>query len=271
MLDTFAASLFGVFLLGTAAALSPAVAQPAPVSSSQFDRALADDLVAANRILFDQGIVDGYGHVSARDIKDPDHFLLARSTAPGLVTAADIMAFDRNGEAIDPQGRPVYIERFIHSEIYKARPDVKAIVHSHSPAIIPFGVTDVPLRPVYAFGAFLSGGVPIFEIRDAGGSATDMLVRNHELGAALARTLGPASVALMRGHGDVVTGDSLKQAVFRAIYTEANAKLEADALRLGNGRVTFLNDQEAAAATVTSKGIIDRAWELWKQRAMTGH
>ena len=232
------------------------------------DPALIEDLVAANRILYDQGVVDGFGHVSARHDKDPERFLLARSMAPGLVTAADIMEFDRDGNAIDPKGRTVYLERFIHSEIYKADRRVEAVVHSHSPAVIPFGVTSVKLRPVFHLSSFLAAGAPVFEIREAGGPATDMLIRTPELGAALARTLGAAPVALLRGHGDVVVAASLREVVFRAIYTEVNARLEADALRLGQGQVVFLNDEEARNATATNAGVLVRAWDLWKARAL---
>src|SRR5882762_3305398 len=149
---------------------------------------LIEDLVYANRILSDQGVVDAFGHVSARDDKDPTRFLLARSVAPALVTINDILEFDRNGEPIDARGRTVYLERFIHAAIYRARPDVKAIVHSHSPAVIPFGVTSVPLRPIFHMSGFLGTGVPIFEIRETAGD-TDMLVRNPALGAALALCL----------------------------------------------------------------------------------
>src|SRR6185437_14516302 len=196
----------------------PACAQ-APASP---DSALIEDLVVANHILYDQGVVDGFGHVSVRSNKDPSHFLMARSMAPGLVTQSDILEFDLDGNAVDnPQGRAVYLERFIH-----------------------------------------------FEIREAGGDATDMLVRNPQLGAALAHRLGSSSVLLMRGHGDVVVGDSVRLAVFRAIYTEVNAKLESEALRLG--QVTFLNDKEAAASVATNSALVDRAWDLWKMKAMGG-
>ena len=249
-------------LLGLVMTAASAAAQP-PTA----DSALIEDLVAANRILYDQGVVDGFGHVSVRHDKNPEHFLLARSMAPGLVTAADIMEFDRDGNAIDPAGRAVYLERFIHSEIYKAHPEVKAVVHSHSPAVIPFGVTNAKLRPVFHLSSFLAGGAPVFEIRDTGGSATDMLIRTPELGAALARTLGAAPVALMRGHGDVVVAPSLQEAVFRAVYTEVNARLEAEALQLGQGHVVFLSDEEAAKATATNAGVLGRAWDLWKAKA----
>jgi ribulose-5-phosphate 4-epimerase/fuculose-1-phosphate aldolase len=260
-------SLIRTFLFFVMGAVMTTI--PARAQSLAADPALIDDLVAANRILYDQGVVDGFGHVSVRHDKNPEHFLLARSMAPGLVTTTDIMEFGRDGNAVDPQGRAVYLERFIHSEIYKARPEVKAVVHSHSPAVIPFGVTSVPLRPIFHLSSFLGAGAPVFEIREAGGPATDMLIRTPELGAALSRTLGTAPVALMRGHGDVVVAPSLKEAVFRAVYTEVNARLEAEALRLApSGQVTFLNDEEAAKATATNAGVLVRAWDLWKAKAL---
>src|SRR5215469_11898999 len=255
-----------VLLLIIGAMVEPTPAQAQPPAA---DPGLIDDLVAANRILYDQGVVDGFGHASVRHNTNPDHFLLARSMAPGLVTSADIMEFDRDGNAVDPRGRAVYLERFIHSEIYKTHPEVKAVVHSHSPALIPFGVTSVPLRPIFHLSSFLAAGVPVFEIREAGGPATDMLIRTPELSAALSRVLGSAPVALMRGHGDVVVASSLKEAVFRAVYTEVNARLQAEALRLApSGQVTFLNDQEAANATATNAGVLLRAWDLWKAKAL---
>jgi HCOMODA/2-hydroxy-3-carboxy-muconic semialdehyde decarboxylase len=182
------------------------------------------------------------------------------------VKAEDILEFDLDGNAIDARDRALYLERFIHSEIYKAHPEVKAIVHSHSPAVIPFGVTGAPLKPIFHMSSFLGAGVPVFEIREVGGDGTDMLVRNPALGAALARKLGNSKVVLMRGHGDVVVGDSVREVVFRAIYTEVNAKLESDALRLG--QVTFLNDQEATASMTTNAALVGRAWDLWKAKAM---
>jgi ribulose-5-phosphate 4-epimerase/fuculose-1-phosphate aldolase len=259
--------LLSAFLLaGAAAALE--VAEAAASRTKATPRPdLIEDLVAANRILSDQGVVDGFGHVSVRHDPDPGHFLLARSMAPGLVTPDDILEFDLDGNAIEPRRRTLYVERFIHSEIYKAYPDVGAVVHSHSPAIIPFGATSVPLRPLYHMSSFLGAGVPIFEIREAGGPATDMLIRDPELGAAVARKLGGSAVVLLRGHGNVVVGDSIEQVVFRAIYTEINAKLQAEALRLGEGQVTFLNAEEAARATATNNRVLGRPWELWKQQA----
>lgn len=237
-------------------------------SASSADSELVDDLVAANRILAGQGVLDGFGHVSARHDKDPGRYLLARSMAPALVTAVDIMEFDLDSNAVDARGRTAYLERFIHGEIYKAQPEVQAIVHSHSPAVIPFGVVGVALRPIFHLGGFLGVGVPVFEIRDAGGPATDMLIGNPTLGAALAKTIGSAPVALMRGHGNVVVGRSIKEAVFRAIYTEVNARLASEALRLGEGQVVFLNEEEAKAAAETNSAQIGRPWELWKAKAL---
>ena len=236
--------------------------------TSSVDDELIGDLVAANRILAAEGVLDGFGHVSARHDQDPGRFLLARSMAPALVTPGDVMEFDLDSDPIDARGRTAYLERFIHSEIYRLHPEVQAVVHSHSPAVIPFGVVGVVLRPIFHLGGFLGVGVPVFEIRDTGGLATDMLIRNAALGAALARTLGSAPVALMRGHGDVVVGRSVQEAVFRAIYTEVNARLESEALRLGQGQVVFLNEEEAKAAAETNSAQIGRPWELWKAKAL---
>jgi len=174
--------------LGALAGVRDVLAQTPPATAGPVDPKLIEDLVAANRILADQGVVDGYGHVSVRHEKSPDRYLMSRSIAPELVTAADIMEYDLDSTAVDARGRTSYLERFIHGEIYRVRPDVRAIVHNHSPSVIPFGATAAPLRPLYHMSAFLSGGVPVFDIRQAGGM-TDMLVRTAALGQALARTL----------------------------------------------------------------------------------
>src|SRR5213595_2280957 len=184
---------------------------------------ILEDLVAAYRILATQGVIDAYGHVSMRSPENPQRYFIARSLAPEIVQVEDIMEYDLDSKPLDERGRESVRERFIHGEIYKARPDVIAVVHNHSPSVIPFGVSGAALRPLYHMSAFLGDGVPIFEIRQAGGM-TDMLVRSPGLGRALAQTLGQRSVALMRGHGAVVVGPSLKLAVFRAVYTEMNAR-----------------------------------------------
>ena len=240
-------------------------AQPSsPTSAGPADPALVEDLVAANRILVDQGVLDGYGHVSVRHNAAPDRYLMSRSIAPELVTAADIMEYDLDSRPVDPRGRATYLERFIHGEIYRARPDVRAVVHNHSPSVIPFGVTGAPLRPLYHMSAFLAGGVPVFDIRQATGAMTDILVRDTALGQALARALGAAPVALMRGHGAVVVGAGLPVAVFRSVYTEVNARLQAQAMALG-GPVTYLDPEEAKRAEASISGTIGRPWELWNR------
>jgi HCOMODA/2-hydroxy-3-carboxy-muconic semialdehyde decarboxylase len=249
-----------------AAAAWPALAQTGPASAGPPADALLDDLVAANRILYDQGVVDGFGHVSVRHDKTPDRYLLSRSMAPALVTRDDIIEYDLDSAPATAQGRTSYLERFIHGEIYKARPDVVAIVHSHSPAVIPFADTAVPLRPMNHIAGFLGGGVPVFEIRETAGAATDMLIRDPNLGHALATTLGGHSVALMRGHGSVAAAQSIRHVVFRAIYTEVNARMQADALKLGTP--VYLSAEEANAAAKTNDALADRPWELWKRRAM---
>jgi ribulose-5-phosphate 4-epimerase/fuculose-1-phosphate aldolase len=241
--------------------------QPADAETAQANPPpdLVADLVTANQILADQGVLDGFGHVSVR--LDGEHFLLSRSMAPALVTADDILVVDiASCNPIDAKGRSTYLERFIHCEIYRRDPDVASVVHTHAPALIPFGVTKVPLKPVFHMGGFLGGGVPVFEIRQAGGAETDLLIRDEKLGRALAETLGNHAAVLMRGHGATIVGTSLKQAVFRAVYTVDDARLEADALHLGP--VTFLNDVEARKAAETNDGQIGRAWDLWRLSAL---
>lgn len=244
-----------------------AVAQLPPRSAGPAAPGLVEDLVAANRILADQGVLDGYGHVSARHDHDAGRYLLSRSRAPELVTAGDIVEFDLDSAPVDPRGRTMYIERFIHGEVYKARPDVTAIVHHHSPSVIPFGVSTVRLRALYHMAAFLSDGVPVFDIRDAAGGMTDMLVSSPSLGRALARTLGDHQAVLMRGHGAVVVGDSLTRVVARSVYMEVNARLQAQAIALG-GEIRYLDPEEARRAQAAVEPTFGRPWELWKRKAL---
>ena len=178
-----------------------------------------EDLVVANRVLAREGIVDGYGHVSARHPASLNTFLLARSIAPELVTRDDVMEYDLEGRPLDARGRASYQERFIHSEIYKARPDVRAIVHCHTPSLIPFCNSTVPLRPMFHMSFFVAEGIPVFEIRTAAGM-TDLLVKDAVLGRALAEALGRKPAALMRGHGAVVVADSIPTVVGRSVYLD---------------------------------------------------
>src|SRR5215470_1097273 len=233
------------------------------------DPRLIADLVTANHILFDQHVVDAFGHVSVRHDRRPDRFVLARSMAPALVTAADILEFDLDGNPLAAAGRPVYLERFIHGEIYRARPDVVAIVHSHSHAVIPFGVVrSHKLRAIFHMSGFVGTETPIFEVRECVGDGSDLLIRNGEIGAALAKSLGPKSVVLMRGHGVTVTGPSLQEAVYRGVYVDVNARLQLEAI--GLGAVDYLSESEGRAAAAANSTQVGRAWELWKMKVEGG-
>lgn len=228
---------------------------------------LLDDLVAANRILAKHGIVDAYGHVSARHDKNPERFFLSRSLAPELVTARDLIEYDLDATPIDLAGRSQYSERFIHAAIYRARPDVNAVVHDHSPSVIPFGVSSVKMRPVYHMAGFIGAGLPVFDIRDKSGM-TNMLVSDAERGKALADALGQSTAVLMRGHGVAVVGATIPFAVARSIYLEVNARIQLEAIGLG-GDVRYLAPEEAQKVLDAGENRgYERPWELWKREAL---
>ena len=226
-------------------------------------RERVDDLVAASRILAQHGVLDAYGHVSVRSDRKPERFIMSRSLAPALVTAADLMELDPDSEPLGGDKRKGFIERYIHGEIYRARPEVMAVVHSHSPSVIPFGVTRTKLRPVYHMGSFLWSGAPVFDIRKVR-EENDLLIRDKPLGKALATTLANSNCVLMRGHGMTVIGDSVPEAVFRAIYTEMNARLQLQASQL-EGPIEFLSEEEGKRSTASNRGTLERPWELWKR------
>ena len=226
------------------------------------------DLVIGNKILYHQKVVDAFGHLSVRHDTDPARYLMSRYVPPGLVTADDIVTFDLDSNPLDKTGLRYYSERFIHGEIYKLRPDVKAIVHCHAPQLIPFAATKVPLRPLYHMSAFLGCrgcGVPIFDIREAAGM-TDMLIRTPELGKALAASLEDKPMVLMRGHGATIVGNSIKQVVYRSVYAVQNAALQMDAVRLGEP--VYLADEEAAKASDSADKVVERPWALWRSEAI---
>jgi ribulose-5-phosphate 4-epimerase/fuculose-1-phosphate aldolase len=257
--------LAGSVLVGVNAVLS---AQQPPTSAGAADPMLIENLVAAYRILAQQGVLDGFGHVSARHNRAANRFIMARSLAPELVTAADLIEFDLDGNAVDAKGRALYSERFIHAEIYRARPDVRAVVHNHAASLIPFGVTNVPLRPMYHMVSFIGNGVPIFDIRKSFGM-TDMLVSDSAKGRALAQALGDKNCVLMRGHGVAVIGPTIQHAVGRSIYLEINARIQAQAMALGGNNVTYLDPQEAQKMMDSGENRgYERPWELWKAKAM---
>ena len=223
-----------------------------------------EDLAAASRILVDQGVFDAAGHVSMRHPRNAERFLMPRSLAPALVTADDIMEFTLDCEARDPRGRTPFIERYLHGGIYKQRPDVMAIAHGHSAAVIPFGLVATTMRATYHNAAFLAAGVPVFDIRHKFG-ATDIVINNAEKGAALAEALGDKAVLLLRAHGFVAVAPTLQTAVFRAIFTEVSARVQLQAAALG-GPMAALDEEEGRKADAINLATVGRSWELWKSR-----
>jgi len=234
------------------------------MSGGPVDRAVLEDLAAASRILADQGVFDAAGHVSMRHPGHAERFLMSRSLAPQMITADDIMEFDLGCNAIDPRGRNGFIERYLHGEIFKARPDVMAIAHSHSPSTIAFGLSNVPMRAMYHNAAFLAAGVPVFDIREKFGT-TDIVVSSSDKGAALAAVLADKPVALLRAHGMVAVGPSLPVAVFRAIFTVTSANIQHQVLALG-GPVAALDAEEGRIADLVNVQTVGRSWDLWKKR-----
>jgi HCOMODA/2-hydroxy-3-carboxy-muconic semialdehyde decarboxylase len=225
---------------------------------------LLDDLVAANRILAAHGVIDAYGHVSMRSPDDPKRFFIARAIAPETVQAGDILEYDLDANPIDARGRDSVSERFIHGEIYRARPDVMSVVHNHSPSVIPFSVTGVKMRALFHMASFIGEGLPNFEIRKVK-KGSDLLVRNSSLGKALAKTLAKKSAVLMRGHGSAVTGEDLQRAVGRSIYLELSARMQMQALLLSS-KITYLDAAEVKASAPVQD--YKRAWPLWREKAL---
>jgi HCOMODA/2-hydroxy-3-carboxy-muconic semialdehyde decarboxylase len=225
------------------------------------------DLVIASRTLAEHGVIDAYGHASARSASNPQRYFMSRSIPPELITEADIMEFDLDSRPVDAQGRAMYNERYIHGEIYKARPDVHAVVHNHSPSVVPYSCTGRELRPIFHMSAFIGLGVPNWDIRDAQPDS-DLLVRTPYLGEALAKCLGAHPAALMRGHGAVVVGENIQRAVGRSIYLEMNARMQFQATVLAGpeGSIVFMDDREVAANVSWQN--YERSWQLWKTRAL---
>lgn len=235
-----------------------------PASGGVVPRAVLEDLAAASRILADQGVFDAAGHVSMRHPRQADRFLMSRSLAPALVTADDIMELTLGGASCDAAGRTPFIERFLHAAIYRRRPDVLGIAHGHCPTVIPFGLVATPMRATYHNAAFLAAGVPVFDIRERFG-ATDIVINSPERGAALAEALADKAVLLLRAHGVVVVGPSIQAAVFRAVFTEINARVQLHAAALG-GEMAALDAEEGRQADAVNLATLGRSWELWKSR-----
>ena len=227
---------------------------------------LLAELVTANRILAREGVVDTFGHVSLRHPERPGRYFMSRSRAPEQVTLEDLMEFELDGTPIDLRGRTPYGERFIHGALFETRPDVHSVIHNHSQTVIPFSVTKTPLRPLSHIAAVMGSEAPVWDIRDKFGD-TDLLVTSMEQGRDLARAVGKGAAALMRGHGCVVVGSSIRVSVFTAIYLQVNAGLQMDALRLGEPRYLSPGEIERGGQRQLTPLALDRAWENWCLRA----
>jgi ribulose-5-phosphate 4-epimerase/fuculose-1-phosphate aldolase len=226
-----------------------------------------EDLVAAYRVLAEYGVIDAYGHVSMRSPRDPNRYYLARALAPERVQIEDMIEYDLDSRPLEERGRESVRERFIHGEIFRSRPEVMAVVHNHSPSVVPFSVTDLAMRPIFHMAAFVGEGLPNFEIRDVQ-KGTDLLVKTPQLGKALAKTLGSKPAALMRGHGAVVVGENLPRAVGRSVYLELSARMQMQALLLAGekGNITYLDDAEVKASVPAQD--YGRAWPMWREKAL---
>lgn len=228
-------------------------------------RDVLEELVTANRILAREGVVDAFGHASIRHPEHADRYVMSRARAPECIDVDDLMEFTLDGKALDAGGRKPYAERFIHGAVYEARADVQAVVHNHSPSVIPYGVTGARLSPVMHMCASIGAEVPVWDTRTNFGD-TNLLITNMAMARDLAGTLAERAVALMRGHGCVVAARSLREVVFISVYLELNANLQMKAASLGD--ITFLSAGEIDAVLSTrSSFTFERAWEYWCRRA----
>jgi ribulose-5-phosphate 4-epimerase/fuculose-1-phosphate aldolase len=234
------------------------------------DEARIDDIITASHILTNEGILDSFGHVSARSAKNPDHFFMPRAMPPALVSRADIVEVGLDCKPVAPDAPRLNGERYIHCQVYKARSDVQSVIHTHDLAVIPFGLAAIPLRPVIAQAGFLPPETPLFEVRDANASEMKrgMLVLNAHLGDALARKLGANPVVLMRGHGETVVGRSVREATVRTLYTHINAQAQSAALAL-SPKITALDDAELETNAAENFDA-DRPWQNYRQRLPAG-
>jgi 3-hydroxy-2-methylpyridine-4,5-dicarboxylate 4-decarboxylase len=240
---------------------------PAPNDS---DEAAIEDVIVASHILTNEGILDSFGHISARSTKSPDHFFIPRAMPPALVSRADIVEVGLDCKPVAANAPRLNGERYIHCQVYQARSDVQSVIHTHDLAVIPFGLAGISLKPVLAQAGFLPPETPLFEVREANASQEKrgMLVLNAHLGDALAKKLGAYPVVLMRGHGDTIVGRSVREATVRTIYTHINAQAQSAALAL-SGKITVLDDAELASSAAENFDA-DRPWQNYKQRLPAG-
>lgn len=223
-------------------------------------RTLLDELVIANHVLANEKVVDSFGHISVRNPKNPKHFFLSCSRSPEIVSIEDIMEFDLEGNSVDGSILRPYGERFIHGALLEARPEIQSVVHNHSLSVIPFGVTNTPLLPIIHTGAAIGRNIPTWDIHDNFGD-TDLLVRNMEQGRDLAKTMGQASVVLMRGHGCSVVGSSIKEATLTAVYLQISATVQLQSMSLGDVRYLTPGETDECTNMFYSDLSVDRVWE----------
>lgn len=261
-------------LLCLGASIDPAAAAPAPHTAVSIyapanapDRAAIDAVVDANRVLANLGIVDSFGFVSVRSAVNPHHFFTARAMSPAQVTAADVVEYDQDSRPVGGAAGPHQGERFISGEVFRARPDVNVVVHCHTPSLIPYSLTGVPLLPVTHMAAFLGEGVPVFDVSRYVPHST-LSVNSPLAGRAMAQTLAQHPMLLMRAHGAVITGRTVQEAVYRSYYADVAARVEAQSMRMGRP-MQYLNPEEAAnaAAAGVKAGNANRPWSLWREKA----
>jgi ribulose-5-phosphate 4-epimerase/fuculose-1-phosphate aldolase len=224
-----------------------------------------EDVALANRILANEGVFDAFGHVSLRHPENPEHFLISRHRAPELVQPADVLELDLGGKPAVPTPHRLYGEVTIHASIFQARPDVMAICHHHAPAVLPYAIARVDMVPVYHLGASMGAKVPFWDSRDDFGD-TALVVVDPAEGKSLAKALGPHSMVLMGRHGATVVGTSLRELVFRTIYTARNAELQTKAKLLGTVHGLTPEEIKKAAAYNLRPAPMERAWDLWAMR-----
>jgi ribulose-5-phosphate 4-epimerase/fuculose-1-phosphate aldolase len=227
--------------------------------------ALRQELAVANRILANEGIIDAFGHISVRSPKNPDRYFISRHRASELVESADIQEMTLDSDPVRPTGVRLYSEMVIHGEIYKARPDVNSVCHHHAPAVLPFCVTEAELVPLFHLGATLGDKVPFWDSRDEFGD-TNLLVRTPEEGASHARALGAHFMVLLRRHGATLAGRSVRECVFRTIYTTRNAELQLRAMAIGTLTPLSPGEIEKCGAHNLGARGVERAWEYWVAR-----
>ena len=223
------------------------------------------ELALANRIIAHEGVLDGFGHVSVRHPNDPKRYLLARSRSPELIEPSDILEFRLDSEPVTPPKGEMYGERVIHGCIYQARPDVNAVCHHHSPSVLPFCVTGMRLEPVFHMGAVMGQVVPMWDSRDDFGD-TDLMVVKPDEGRSLAKALGPHWMVLMRRHGATLAGTTLRELVFRTVYSHANAEIQLRSLILGDVYSMTAGERKLAEPRQLQARPMSRAWEYWTMR-----